>query len=68
MLKNYKIGLRFLCVSILSHLIGLLSSPIEYDNFFVIFTYLTFSTGAMYIIITFFILHFNNDIKGKNKR
>ncbi|PNY22044.1 hypothetical protein ASN88_00833 [Streptococcus parauberis] len=65
MLKNYKIGLRFLCVSLLSYLIDLLFSPIECDNFFMIFAYLTFSTGAMYIIITIFILHFNNDIKQK---
>lgn len=65
MLKNYKIGLCFICVSILSYLIAMLFSPIECDNFFVIFSYLTFSTGTMYIIITFFILHFNNDIKQK---
>lgn len=68
MLKNYKIGLKFICVSILSYLIGLLFSTIKYDNFFVIFAYLTFSTGAMYIIITIFILHFNNDRKQKNKK
>lgn len=60
MLKYYKFGLFFIVTSLLVYLVGLLVSPVQYENYFVDISYLTFFIGLLLLVITFFVSLWNN--------